>query len=196
VAVALVVVLATAVVGYGFATSGSAGGSVAVPSLVGRQLSGDGGAKVRLADSGLGVSVVQRRADDPAGYVIWQSPAPGQFVAAHGDVRLVVSKGPAPVQVPDMSNVGSIAGAVAVLQTAGFAVNQVHRYDDTVPAGGIIATDPSFPNKAAPDSTVTLIVSDGPAPVIVPDVSGGSYDDAASKLGASKFTVTRRDDFS
>jgi serine/threonine-protein kinase len=196
VVVAIVVVLALAFGGYVFATSGRASGSVPVPSLVGLQLDGDSGAKVRLADQGLGVNVTERRADDPAGYVIAQSPAPGRFTGAHGDIRLVVSKGPPPVQVPDISNVGTVDGATAALQAAGFVVNPVHRYDETVPANGIIATDPSFPAKAPRDSTVRLLVSDGPQPVTVPDVSGGSYDDAAAKLTALRFSVTRRDDFS
>ena len=196
VVVAVVVVLALAFVGYAFATAGSASGNVPVPSLVGMKLDGDAGAKVRLADAGRGVGVTPRGADDPVGTVIAQSPAPGRFVDAHGDVRLIVSKGPPPVPIPDMSNVGSVDAAVAALQQAGFTVTQVHRYDDTVPANGIIATQPSFPAKAPRDSTVTLIVSDGPQPVTVPDVSGGSYDDAAAKLGGLKFAVTRRDDFS
>jgi serine/threonine-protein kinase len=196
VVVAIVVVLALAFVGYVFATSGNASGSVPVPSLVGMKLDGDAGAKVRLAEAGLGVGVTEQQADDPAGTVISQSPAPGRFVDAHGDVRLVVSKGPPPVAIPDMSTVGSVDAAVAALQQAGFAVTQVHRYDDTVPANGIIATQPSFPAKAPRDSSVTLIISDGPQPVTVPDVSGATYDDAAAKLAAHRFTVTRRDDFS
>ena len=111
-------------------------------------------------------------------------------------MQLIVSRGPPPIAVPDMSNVGSVDAAVALLQKQGFAVNVVRQNNETVPADGIIATDPSFPTKAPRDSVVKLIVSDGPAPVKVQDVSGKSYDEAAQILTGQKFTVTRRDDFS
>jgi serine/threonine-protein kinase len=43
---------------------------------------------------------------------------------------------------------------------------------------------------------VQLIVSDGPAPVAVPDVSGKSYTDAAALLTAKRFQPVRQDVFS
>ena len=101
-------------------------GSVAVPSLVGRKLDRDGGAQVRLADQGLGATVTARRGDDPAGFVIAQSPAPGRSSTRTSTVHLVVSRGPPPVAIPDMSSVSSVDAAAAALQSAGFAVNLVH----------------------------------------------------------------------
>ena len=191
VVVAIAVVLALAFVGYVLATG--SGRSVSVPSLVGLTKAT---ATDRAVSAGLRLSILERTADDPAGVVIGQRPAPGRFVAAHGDVELVISRGPPPVKVPDMSNVASVDGAIGLLERQGFAVEVVRAHDDLVPKEGIIATDPSFPAKAVPDSVVRLVVSDGPAPVRVPDVSGKSYDEAAQLLGDQMFSVTRRDDFS
>ena len=52
--------------------------------------------------------------------------------------------------------------------------------------------------RSAPrDSTLQLLVSDGPAPVAVPDVTAAAtYDDAAKQLTDLGFTVARADDFS
>jgi serine/threonine-protein kinase len=191
VVVALAVVLA---LGFGaYALAAGTETTVAAPSLVGLQADA---AKLRVADAGLSVSMVQRDADDPAGVVIGQRPDPGKFVREHGDVQLIVSRGPPPVEVPDISNAGSVDAASALLQNQGFGVTVEHQYDDLVPADGIIATDPSFPAKAPRDTFVKLIVSDGPAPVKVQDVSGKSYNDASQILTGQRFTVTRRDDFS
>ena len=65
-----------------------------------------------------------------------------------------------------------------------------------MPADGVIGTDPAAGAKAPRDSTLQLLVSDGPAPVAVPDVSkAASFDAAAATLTGLGFTVTRADDF-
>jgi serine/threonine-protein kinase len=90
----------------------------------------------------------------------------------------------------------SPADAQAELERAGFAVNVKHQYDESVPAGSVIGTDPAAGANAPRDSTLQLLVSDGPAPVAVPDVTkAASFDEAAATLSGLGFTVTRADDF-
>jgi eukaryotic-like serine/threonine-protein kinase len=189
--VTLVVVLALGFAGYALA-SGTAS-TVPAPSVVGLDTNT---AKLHVANAGLSVTLVEREADDPKGVVIAQRPDPGRFVREHGDVQLVVSRGPPPVTVPDISSSPSVDDVVALLKKQGFGVEVDHAYNDTVQAGVVVQTVPSFPAKAGRDSVVKVIVSDGPAPVQVQDVSGKSFDDASQILTAQKFTVTRRDDFS
>jgi serine/threonine-protein kinase len=86
--------------------------------------------------------------------------------------------------------------AALVLSGAGFAVDTKHDYDENIPTGIAIRTDPAANEKRTPDSTVALVVSDGPRPVAVPDAAGKSYDAAVSALQAKRFTATRVDDFS
>ena len=74
------------------------------------------------------------------------------------------------------------ADAQAALEAQGFVVNVKHQYDETVPVDGVIGTDPAGGTKAARDSTVMLLVSDGPAPVPVPDVTGKTFDEASQLL--------------
>src|SRR5262249_22804584 len=75
-------------------------------------------------------------------------------------------------------------------------VETVRQFDDNVPKDAVIASEPSFPATAPRDTVVKLIVSDGPAPVTIPDVSGKSYDDAAQMLSSRGFSVNRKDAFS
>jgi serine/threonine-protein kinase len=75
-------------------------------------------------------------------------------------------------------------------------VHVERQYDETVPVGAVIGTDPAGGAQAPRDSTVTLLVSDGPAPVPVPDVAKMTYDQAAAQLSAAGFSPTRDDVFS
>jgi serine/threonine-protein kinase len=93
-------------------------------------------------------------------------------------VQLTVSLGP----VPDV--VGqTTAAATTTLQGAGLTIsaNEVDQYSDTVPAGQVIKTvitdDP-----VVKGSQVQLVVSRGPAPITLPDVTGKTIDQAQSTL--------------
>jgi beta-lactam-binding protein with PASTA domain len=168
------------------------GGTVAAPQLVGLTQQD---AAARAAEAGVVVKVEQRQVDDPAGRVVSQSPAAGSFLADGGTVRLVVSRGPPPVAIPDVAGQPEQQAAL-VLSGAGFAVDVKHDYDENIPAGTAIRTDPAANEKRAPESTVALVVSNGPRPVAVPDAAGKSYDAAVAALQAKRFTATRVDDFS
>jgi serine/threonine-protein kinase len=139
--------------------------------------------------------IATRNADDPAGTVIAQDPAPGAFVHDGASIELVVSRGPPPVVVTPVQG-RSQADAQAALEAQGFVVNVKRQYDETVPVDGVIGTDPAGGTKFPRDSTILLLVSDGPAPVPVPDVTGKTFDDASAQLTAAGFSVARADDFS
>jgi eukaryotic-like serine/threonine-protein kinase len=170
----------------------ASGSTVAAPQLVG--LTQDEAA-ARAAKAGLVVKVEQRDVDDPAGRVITQAPSAGAFLDDGGTVRLAVSRGPPPVVIPDIAGQPEDQ-ATLTLAGAGFAVDPRHDYDENVPAGIAIRTDPAANDKHAPESTITLVVSDGPRPVAVPDTSGKNYDAAVAALQAKRFSATRVDDFS
>jgi serine/threonine-protein kinase len=88
------------------------------------------------------------------------------------------------------------ADAQAALEAQGFVVNVKHQYDETVPVDVVIDTNPAGGTKFPRDSTIILLVSDGPAPVPVPDVTGKTFDEASQALTDAGFTVARADDFS
>jgi serine/threonine-protein kinase len=190
---AVIVAILLALIGGGVALAAvGGGGTVAVPSLVGLT---QANATQAAADVGLSLRIVTRTADDPKDTVIGQDPAPGAFVGDDGSVVLIVSRGPPPVAVANVQGQTPDA-AQAALEAQGFAVNVKHQYDDTVPAGAVIGTDPGAGTDAPRDSTLQLLVSDGPAPVPVPDVTGQTLDAASQALSAAGFSVTHDDVFS
>jgi len=61
------------------------------------------------------------------------------------------------------------------------------RYDDTVPEGRVLAIAPEPGTTCNVDDPVTVILSNGPAPEPVPEVSGKSKDDAFDALRDNGF---------
>ena len=139
------------------------------------------------------MSFSHRNADDPKGMVMGQHPDAGFFLDRGGTVNLVISKGPKPVALPAV--VGQPAPqAEAAIANALFVPVLEHTFNETVPKDAIVSTSPS--GKAAPDTKVTLVVSDGPAPVTVPNVAKKTYDDAAAALTAAHLVPQRTDQYS
>jgi serine/threonine-protein kinase len=98
-------------------------------------------------------------------------------------VTVVLSKGHAPVAIPAVS--GSYAAAAAALTAAGFVPSQSNQYSSSVPTGQIIGTTP--PASAGPQpfgSKVSVDISLGPQPVIIPNVVGESVAAATAALQA------------
>jgi serine/threonine-protein kinase len=165
---------------------GGAGASLEVPSLVGRVQKD---AAARATDAGVLMKVVERTADDPAGIVISQAPGPGSFVHDGDQVTVVVSRGPPLVALPSVKGLPATEAQLE-LQQKGFLVATANVHDETIPAGSVVNTDPADLKKAPRESTIHLAVSDGPAPVAVPDVSGKSCADATAALTAVRFKAT------
>ncbi|HEV8625647.1 MAG TPA: PASTA domain-containing protein [Acidimicrobiia bacterium] len=174
-----------------FAAASATGPRARVPNLVG---STEKAAREAARRAGVGVRTRTVRSDDPAGTVVGQSPAPGTRLAAHHAVTLQLSEGPRPVNLPKVTG-DTEAAARAALDSAGFVISTGHRTDENVPAGHVVEQQPSDA-QAPPGSDIHLVISDGPAPVEVPNVVGKTYDDAVKTLTAKRFKVTRQDEYS
>jgi serine/threonine-protein kinase len=171
----------------------SAGGAtIATPQFVGFD---ETQATAAAEQAGVRLEFERRSSDDPAGFVIGQEPVAGSWISERGTVRLVLSDGPRPVPIPDVAGQPE-ADAFAALEAEGFVVVTERQFDDEVETGLAIGTVPEFGNQQAPDTSLTLVVSDGPTPVAVPDVSGDRYEEAAGQLESRGFTPSRQDEFS
>ncbi len=133
-----------------------------------------------------------RRSGEPKGFVIEQSPAAGSFLAEGETIRVVVSRGPRPVPIPDLRG-KTEADARAVLEPQ-FVVVVKPQADETVPKDQIIRTLPE--GRAQPDTEITLVVSTGPVPRVVPNVVGKTYEEAVGILKSSQLGARRVDEFS
>ncbi|MFV0317096.1 MAG: PASTA domain-containing protein [Microthrixaceae bacterium] len=117
----------------------------------------------------------------PDGVVIDQYPDPGQRVTPADEVYFVVSTGPDPRAVLDVTGLSS-QGAAFALGAAGFEVGADLRDDNSVMVGAVIGTDPAAMTVLPRDSLVTIVVSAGPPPVALPDLKGLSQDAAVAQL--------------
>ncbi len=157
--------------GWWFMTSGP-GAYRPVPSgLVGAE---QAAAEAALTEAHLEATITQ--AFDPVvplGVVVSTSPAEGQAVRKDGAVELVVSQGQDMRAVPPDLVGAAVTDVVAALQLAGFQVTEpFHANHDTVPAGNVIAMSVESGASLPVGTEVSVTVSDGPAPLTIPNVVG------------------------
>jgi beta-lactam-binding protein with PASTA domain len=155
---------------------------VTIPSVVG-QSSED--AVAELTRAGLVAQVVEVNSDRDVGTVTAQSPGAGIVVVEGTRVRINVSKGPRPVNVP------SVVGhpydqAAAELQGAGFVVSRIDEESDQ-DEGIVTRQTPSGGSEGSRGSTVTVYVSKGPSTSAVPDVTTQDVAIAQTTLEAEGF---------
>ncbi len=162
---------------------------VAVPSIVGEQWS-----QAQTQLDAVGVVYTKNDVFDEThdtGVVLSSSPSQGVMIPPGASVTVNVSKGHAPVQVPDVSKM-SPADATAKLTALHFVVKQAAQpeFSTDIPKGQVTRTDP--PSTSPPiayGSTVTIYVSKGPDLVKVPDVTIEPYSQAVADLEAAGFTL-------
>ncbi len=157
-----------------------------VPKVVGLPRSA---AEAQLKRVKLTPNVQMRFSDSvPAGTVISQLPSAGTSVRPATPVTLVVSNGPAPVQVPSVVG-ATLRSAKKQLDEAGLSSDVTRQHSETVPKDKVISQSPAS-GTLPQGATVKLTVSDGPPLVKVPDVKGMKIGPAERALRAAGFTVT------
>jgi serine/threonine-protein kinase len=155
---------------------------VLVPNVIGMSQED---AEAAIEEAGLAVGTVTTRPDTeaPAGEVIEQAPLSGVELPPGTAIDLVVSEGPEEFELPDLSD---IEDNEAFQQLADLGLRPAQRLEasDTVPEGIVIRTEPEAGTLVLPDSTVTLVISSGAPPVVVPDVFGATVEGATGQLNA------------
>lgn len=103
------------------------------------------------------------------GAVSSTEPAIGESVRPLTPIDLIISKGPKPVTVPEV--VGKRAAAARVsLEESGLIVTVSSKFSEKVSDGRVISSSPSPGTRVDSGSTVALVVSKGPPPVVVPNL--------------------------
>ncbi len=97
-------------------------------------------------------------------------------------VDLVVSRGPRPRQIPETLIGLTFEEAEAQLSAESLQANRIDAFDNEVPAGIVIAVAPEPGTRVERGSSVDITVSDGPEPVVIPDVTGLDVPSAAAAL--------------
>jgi len=132
----------------------------------------------------------------------------GTVIAAHGANALDLSKGgqygqQQPISlvvsagaVPDVAG-KTVADATAALKDVKLTATPGRQdYSDTVPKGSVIALDVPPDTVLTPGDSVSLIVSNGPEPVAVPDVIGKTWAVAQKTLKDAGFTIKFKNNIS
>jgi serine/threonine-protein kinase len=166
---------------------GDSGADVEVPSVLSLPVEE---ARRLLEERGLDAEVTEEaNVAAPEGTVFDQDPAAGVNVEEDSTVRLRVSTGAPPVEVPSV--VGrNLADAVAQLEGRGLVVDVRPTASEDRPEGEVLSQDPDAGDEVEAGSTVVLEASSGPPLVAVPDVVGLTSNQAGVELGRAGFEVS------
>ena len=155
-------------------------------------------ATVILAPLELGVEVVEEFSEDiPAGVVIRTDPASGENARKGSPVTLIVSKGQERYLIPSDLTGQDPKDATSALEALTLVISATNEvFDEVIPVGKVVSTDPVGGTSVKRETPVTILVSKGPAPVEVPPIIGTLITDATTTLGAIGLTTeTTREDF-
>ncbi|GIU96784.1 MAG: serine/threonine protein kinase [Actinomycetota bacterium] len=142
---------------------------VPVPDLAGLTLEE---ARAELARAGLEAEVRRVWHDRvPEGRVVRQSPTATSTLPEGSAVEVVVSRGHAPVDVPDVIGAPE-ARATKALEAAGFEVSVITGFSKKVERGHVIAVSPEPGTTQPYGSQVQLTVSLGPERFPAPTLTG------------------------
>ena len=161
---------------------------VTVPNVVGQTQTD---AATAITGVGLVVGAVTQRHDAtvPDGMVISQTPAAGAAAPPGSAVGLLISQGPGLVAVPDVGGQTQTAATTAI-NSAGLVVGTTtQEYSATVLSGRVASQTPAANTQADAGSAVALVISLGPQPVAVPDVTGLTQDAATAAITTAGFGV-------
>jgi len=128
-----------------------------------------------------------------AGKIISTDPKAGDSARQGATVSAVVSKGPERHAVPAVAGL-SVDDATTAITGADLTVGaQTQAYDDKVPAGSVVTSNPAAAVKLKRGQSVALVVSKGPAPVALPSAVGkpaAATTAALTKLGLKVTSTT------
>ena len=148
-------------------------------------------ATVILTPLELGVEIVEEFSEDiPAGVVIRTDPAIGEKARKGSPVTLIVSKGQERYVIPsDLAGQDpkDASSALEALTLVIAGTNEV--FDELIPAGKVVGTDPASGTSVKRETPVTILVSKGPAPVEIPPIIGTLLVDANTALAAIGLTT-------
>jgi eukaryotic-like serine/threonine-protein kinase len=152
---------------------------VALDNFTGRTLED---AQKGLTDAGLGYTVTSMPSETVArDRIIRQEPAASKSVSTRTVVQLFVSSGLPTVQLPDLKQY-SLDDAKRYLHDAKLVPKITTRFDAKVAKGTVLGQSPPANTSLPIRSVVSLLVSQGPQPVAVPDLVTRTLNDATAEL--------------
>jgi eukaryotic-like serine/threonine-protein kinase len=158
-----------------------------IPTHVVPKLAGKTVPSARQSVSDLKFQVTQSEAvfndDVPKGQIIEQTPAVGERLAEKKIIVVTVSKGPQPIEVPDLNGLSedTAMGTLRALRlrVAPFITRETSTF---IEAGKIIRWSPT--GAVDPNTEISLVVSSGLPTIAIPKFAGLSESEVAAVAGS------------
>ncbi|NBO25193.1 MAG: Stk1 family PASTA domain-containing Ser/Thr kinase [Actinobacteria bacterium] len=165
------------------------GNSVAVPSV--SALTVDQAAAI-VTPLGLDFEVIKEYSEDvPIGTIIRTEPSSGQKARKGSSVNIFVSMGKERYLIPSDLAGKDPSEAISALEALTLVVSGTNEiFDETIPIGKVVGTEPIAGTSVAQRTPVTLLVSKGPTLIEVPNVVGMDVATATATLQTAGFQVT------
>jgi serine/threonine-protein kinase len=143
-----------------------------------------------------GREVAEVDQDDRRGPWRWVWAALGVALIAGVAAWWFVAGPGSPTVVPPTAKL-TYEQAAQALETAHLSPERLDQFDETVPKGVVMSTDPGAGTEVRRGTDVTVTVSKGPERYAVPNVVNKSKAEASEQIVANKLVVgTAKDDFS
>jgi len=165
-----------------------AGRFTTMPDIV-NQTSADATSLVEAANLTL-VTDTAFSEDVPKDAVISSDPKAGKKVPKHTSVHAVISLGTERYTVPQLAGATQADAETAIGNNHLTLGNVTQDFSDTVPAGTVISSNPADGTSVPPNTPVDLVISQGPQPIPVPDLTNQTQQAAADALTALGLTST------
>ncbi len=117
----------------------------------------------------------------PEGVILEQDPPAGSVQKRGADVTVAVSGGQATATVPEVSGSSQQQAQIAI-ENAGFTFGTVSQQTSNLARGAVISTVPPAGTTTELPATVSVVLSQGPSTIQIPDFTGRTLPDARSTL--------------
>ncbi len=168
---------------------------VSVPDVTGQSIDD---ANVVLATQNLRLAEASVEPSETVaeGLVIRTDPPVGERARAGSTLAAIVSSGPQLFNVPNVQGT-SVPDATAALEQAGFSVAGTEQvYDPQITRDLLVGTSPAADTAQRAGTAITLIVSRGLEPVVLPDFAGLPTEVAQQRTSDLGLLSRVRQDFS
>jgi len=159
---------------------------VVVPDVVGKRKEQ---AEEILKEKKLGMIIADEvESEKEKGTVIDQDPDAGEKVPKETKVKVLLSKGPPLILVPELRD-RHLDDAVRSLREVGLEIKVTEERSSTKPNGTVLEQEPEANKKIPKGSTVKVVLSKGPNEVVVPKIINQSLSTAAKILEENKLKI-------
>ena len=181
----IILALAIAAAAGYFATRPAGAPRITLENYVGMS---DATAQKAIVNAGLHFHATRQPSDTvPVNHVVSQDPAAAAAVTKDTIVQLTVSSGKPAIGLRDVTTY-TLADAQKDLEYEKFRVKVVHKFDPQT-KDTVLSESPKPGTKVRQGSLVTLVVSDGPAPIKMPLLKGLTIDKAREIAARDGFTI-------